>query len=350
LPTLRDREQILFVHVQGKRLARGVDLSVVARGTPGFSGADLANLVNEAALYAARHDRDELRSADFEEARERLILGRRDDSTVLLPAERRTVAVRESGHALVAALSTTVDPVSKITILPTGMALGVTHQLQRLVDREVARLLRQAEERATQVLQQHRTALTQLTYRLLEEETLDGSVVYDIVRHEAIPKRHGKEHDMNSTRQWVGRLVLLVIPLLLTGCAARSFPDTPTAVVPQGGVNTTIGQIQLDDIWVNGPHGLAAAASAPLHLAMTNDSSHDDTLVRVTTPAARRVTLPRGGIVVPAGEQVNLEDHTDLQLQAMRHARKPGQWIPVTFEFARAGAVTVDVTVGPLGQ
>jgi copper(I)-binding protein len=155
---------------------------------------------------------------------------------------------------------------------------------------------------------------------------------------------------MNITRHWAGRLLLLVLPMVLTGCAPRTFPDTPTTVVPQGGVNTTIGQMQLDDIWVKGPHGVAAGASAPLHLAATNDSATDDTLIRVTTPVARRVTVPRGGIVVPAGEQVNLEFHTDLLLQQVRHRLQPGQWFPVTFEFARAGAVTVDVTAGPLGQ
>jgi copper(I)-binding protein len=155
---------------------------------------------------------------------------------------------------------------------------------------------------------------------------------------------------MNITRHWMGRLLLLVLPMVLAGCAAGSFPDTPATVVPQGGVNTTVGQMQLDDIWVNGPQGVAAGGSAPLHVAMTNDSDRDDTLVRVTTPVARRVTLPRDGITIPPGEQVNLEYRTDLQLQGMRRALKPGQWFPVTFEFARAGAVTVDVVAGPLGQ
>jgi copper(I)-binding protein len=155
---------------------------------------------------------------------------------------------------------------------------------------------------------------------------------------------------MTVIRHWIGR-VLLVIPLvLLTGCAARSFPDTPTTVVPEGGVNTTVGQVQLDGIWVQGPHGIRAGASAPLHVAITNNSSGDDTLVRVTTPVADRVTVPRGGIVVRAGEQVNLQYRTDLQLHRVRRPLQAGQWFPVTFQFARAGTVTVDVTVGPLGQ
>jgi copper(I)-binding protein len=156
---------------------------------------------------------------------------------------------------------------------------------------------------------------------------------------------------MKPTRHRTRLLLGLVIPLLLlTGCAARSFPETPTLVLPQGGVNTTIGQMQLDDIWVEGPYGLPAGGSAPLHVAMTNDSTSADTLVRVSTPAAREVTIPPGGMLVPAGQQLNLQDHTPIRLQGIRQPLKAGQWLPVTFEFARAGAVTVDVTVGPLGQ
>jgi cell division protease FtsH len=275
LPNLRDRRRILAVHVQGKELAADVDLGIVARGTAGFSGADLANLVNEAALRAARADRADVRRVDFDEARDRLILGRREDSNALLPQEQRTVAVHESGHALVAALSPTGDPVAKITILPAGMALGATHQLpeddrrlysesylldslairvagraaelvvfgeastgaaddlagatqlavrmireygfstalgpvayplpaatqldttgldrpyaeatQRQVDDDVARLLRNAEARATELLTGHRPALDGLTQRLLQEETVDGSVVYELLLHPDAP-------------------------------------------------------------------------------------------------------------------------------------------------------------------
>jgi cell division protease FtsH len=271
LPNMHDRQRILAVHVRGKNLAPDVDLGVVARGTAGFSGADLANLVNEAALRAARADRTDLRRVDFDDARDRLILGRREDSNALLPKERQTVAVHESGHALVAAVSPTGDPVAKITILPAGMALGATHQLpeddrrlysesylrdslairlagraaellvfgeattgasddlagatelavrmvreygfstalgpvaypvpaathldvtaidrpyaeatQRRVDDEVGRLLREAEARATELLTRHRMALDGLTARLLEVETVDGSVVYDLLLH-----------------------------------------------------------------------------------------------------------------------------------------------------------------------
>ena len=129
LPNLDERQAILKVHSRDKRFAPDVDLTVVARGTPGFSGADLANLVNEAAIVAVRHNREVIQASDFDEARDRLILGQREGSNVLLPDEKHSVAVHESGHALVAALSPNADPVAKVTILPAGQALGVTEQL-----------------------------------------------------------------------------------------------------------------------------------------------------------------------------------------------------------------------------
>jgi cell division protease FtsH len=263
LPAQRERRAILAVHSRSKRLDSDVDLDVVARGTPGFSGADLANLVNEAAIFAVRADREVIGAVDFAEARDRILLGRRDGSNALLPAEKRAVAVHESGHALVAALSEHGDPVAKVTILPAGSALGVTEQLpvderhlysasylkdslairmggraaeqvvfgetstgaandlagatdlatrmvreygmsvalgpvgfaagsplylggeevksrpyaeatQRVVDEEVAELLREAERRATAILTDHRYELDRLSELLLERETIDG--------------------------------------------------------------------------------------------------------------------------------------------------------------------------------
>jgi cell division protease FtsH len=129
LPTLEERAAILAVHCRDKKLGPDVDLTVVARGTPGFSGADLANLANEAAIFAVREARDVLTAADFDNARDRILLGRREGSNVLLPEEKHAVSVHEAGHALVAALSDHADPVAKITILPAGQALGVTQQL-----------------------------------------------------------------------------------------------------------------------------------------------------------------------------------------------------------------------------
>ncbi|HVB43345.1 MAG TPA: ATP-dependent zinc metalloprotease FtsH [Streptosporangiaceae bacterium] len=136
LPTLQERAAILAVHCRGKRLAPDVDLKVVARGTPGFSGADLANLANEAAIFAVRGNREVLSAADFDDARDRILLGRREGSNVLLPEEKHAVAVHEAGHAIIAALSKHADPVAKVTILPAGQALGATQQLP-LIERHL---------------------------------------------------------------------------------------------------------------------------------------------------------------------------------------------------------------------
>jgi cell division protease FtsH len=136
LPNVNERAAILAVHSRDKRLAADVDLDAIARGTPGFSGADLANLANEAAIFAVRGDREVVTAADFDAARDRIILGRREGSNVLLPEEKHAVAVHESGHALVAALSEHADPVAKVTILPAGQTLGVTEQLP-LVERHM---------------------------------------------------------------------------------------------------------------------------------------------------------------------------------------------------------------------
>jgi cell division protease FtsH len=269
LPNVNERAAILAVHSRGKRLAPDVDLDAVARGTPGFSGADLANLTNEAAIFAVRDNREVISGRDFDAARDRIILGRREGSNALLPEEKYAVAVHESGHAMVAALSDNADPVAKVTILPAGQTLGVTEQLplverhmytedylldslavrlggraselvvlgqgstgagndlagatdlatkmvrefgmssvlgpvgypqggsvflgdggpgmssrpyaeatQAAIDAEVARLLRQAEERAVDLLKTHRVELDSLVNLLLERETVDGSDVY----------------------------------------------------------------------------------------------------------------------------------------------------------------------------
>ncbi len=266
LPNLKERAAILAVHAKGKKLGPDADLVVVARGTPGFSGADLANLLNEAAIVAVRAQRDTVTADDFDEARDRILLGRRDASNALLPEEKQAVAVHEAGHALVAVLSEHADPVSKVTILPAGQALGVTQQLpvderhlypesylqdslairmggraaeqlvlrevstgasndlagatqlatrmvvefgmspelgpvgfsgdgpaylgqqeirsrqyaeatQRVIDQEVERLLKEANERAITLLSDHREALDKVTALLLERETIDGSDV-----------------------------------------------------------------------------------------------------------------------------------------------------------------------------
>lgn len=273
LPNQSERAAILQVHVRDKKLA-GVDLEVVARGTPGFSGADLANLVNEAAINAVRAGRDTITADDFDNARDRLLLGRRDAMNALLPDEKHAVAVHESGHAVVAALSEHADPVAKVTILPAGQALGVTQQLpederhlysesylrdslavrlggraaevlvlgeassgaasdlagatelatrmvrdwglsprlgpigfsnvqpdgvgvdgfarapyaeatQQVIDEEVARLLREAEATATELLRTHRAPFDRVVESLLEHETIDGAVLLALLNDNA---------------------------------------------------------------------------------------------------------------------------------------------------------------------
>lgn len=140
LPTQPEREAILEVHTRSVALADDVDLRTVARGTPGFSGAELSNLVNEAALIAVRAEREAVTAADLDQARDRLILGQRQDSSILRDEERNRVAVHESGHAVIGALTEHSDPVTKVTILPSGHALGLTEQLpedeKRLLTRE----------------------------------------------------------------------------------------------------------------------------------------------------------------------------------------------------------------------
>ncbi|MFI6360127.1 ATP-dependent zinc metalloprotease FtsH [Streptomyces sp. NPDC050743] len=291
LPNQSERAAILTVHTRDKKLARDVDLDAVARATPGFSGADLANLVNEGAINAVRNDRTRIEPYDLDAARDRVLLGRRESSNALLPEERRSVAVHESGHALVAALCEHADPVAKVTILPAGVTLGVTEQLpeaerhlysesyltdllavrlggraaelvvfgegstgaandlagatqiatrmvrefglspelgpigyasshphflgetteepsrppyseqtQRIVDEEVAHLLRRAEQRAITLLRGHRAALECLAERLITRETVDGSVVLDVLRQErAQADGRGDDHAVDAS-------------------------------------------------------------------------------------------------------------------------------------------------------
>ncbi|MCW2529928.1 MAG: Microtubule-severing ATPase [Pseudonocardiales bacterium] len=288
LPNQQERTAILVIHCRGKKVNPDVDLDAVSRGTPGFSGADLANLVNEAAINAVRAERDTLTADDFDAARDRLIIGRRDASNALLPEEKEAVAVHEAGHALVAVLSAHADPVAKVTILPRGSALGVTEQLpeserhlypesyltdtlavrlggraaeilvlgepstgasndlagatelatrmvrewgfsadlgpigygpegpsrdnpfagrpyaeatQRAIDEEVARLLREAESRATELLTEQRDALDRVITLLLERETIDGTDLAAIVGR--------PERDTDHGRIWAPRAVAM---------------------------------------------------------------------------------------------------------------------------------------------
>ena len=129
LPDIRGREQILMVHMRKVPIGPDVKADILARGTPGFSGADLANLVNEAALFAARRNKRLVEMQDFEDAKDKIVMGPERKSAVMREEERRNTAFHESGHAVVAKLLPKADPVHKVTIMPRGFALGLTWQL-----------------------------------------------------------------------------------------------------------------------------------------------------------------------------------------------------------------------------
>jgi cell division protease FtsH len=129
LPDIRGREGILKVHAKKTPLADDVDMKILARGTPGFCGADLANLVNEAALLAAREDREKIEMYHFEQAKDKVLMGAERKSMIISPQEKKLTAYHEAGHTLIAKLLPGTDPIHKVTIIPRGMALGLTQQL-----------------------------------------------------------------------------------------------------------------------------------------------------------------------------------------------------------------------------
>jgi cell division protease FtsH len=129
LPDIRGREGILKVHTKKTPISGEVDLKVIARGTPGFCGADLANLVNEAALLAASSNKDNISMVDFEQAKDKVLMGAERRSMIISQEEKKLTAYHEAGHALVAKLLPGTDPIHKVTIIPRGMALGITQQL-----------------------------------------------------------------------------------------------------------------------------------------------------------------------------------------------------------------------------
>jgi cell division protease FtsH len=277
LPESSERLAILKVHCRDKRVSPDIDLETMAKATPGMSGADLANLVNESALYAVRRGSKLIERIDFENARDRVVMGARRESLVLNAEERRATAYHEGGHALLATVLPHSDPLHKVTILPRGMALGVTWSLPedrhtyskeyfedmickamggrvaemvvfgnlnsgaandleqataiarrmvrewgmsdrvgpmawhtqqqvflgedlmssgreysddtaRLIDEEVSRILRDQEARARTLIEQHRRGLDLIAEALLEDETIDGSEVSQLV-HQALDER-----------------------------------------------------------------------------------------------------------------------------------------------------------------
>lgn len=129
VPDIKGREGILRVHTKKTRLADDIDLSVIARGTPGFTGADLENMTNEAALLAARRNKDSVEMGDLEDAKDKVLMGTERRSMIISDEEKRTTAYHEAGHTLVAKLLPNTDPIHKVTIIPRGRALGLTQQL-----------------------------------------------------------------------------------------------------------------------------------------------------------------------------------------------------------------------------
>ncbi|TCN41646.1 copper(I)-binding protein [Kribbella orskensis] len=151
-------------------------------------------------------------------------------------------------------------------------------------------------------------------------------------------------------RKTIRSVQVLLTLGLLAGCGSQD----PFQNLPAGGTDAGTGQIVIDDIWANGPQGLAAGSDAPLQLTMTNESATtDDALVGVSTTVSDQVTLEQDGhavssIAIPAGSQVDLERRTGIELQGLRRALTPGQWFSVTFTFQRAAPVTVLAAAGPL--
>jgi cell division protease FtsH len=129
VPDVKGREAIVKVHVRKTVLGDDVNLTTLARGTPGFTGADLENMVNEAALLAARRGKDRVEMADFEDAKDKVLMGAERKSMIISEEEKKSTAYHESGHALVAKLLPNTDPIHKVTIIPRGRALGLTQQL-----------------------------------------------------------------------------------------------------------------------------------------------------------------------------------------------------------------------------
>jgi cell division protease FtsH len=315
LPDLDERLPILQVHCRDKRMGPDVDLSIIARGTPGMSGADLANLVNEAALHAVRRGSQFIEMRDFDAARDRILMGQPRDSLVLSDAEKARVAFHEGGHAVLAYVLPHADPLLKVSIIPTGLALGVTQQLpteerhiypreyiedalvvrmggrvaelliygdlstgasddlqrntelarkmvrewgmservgpmawgsqgmvflgedlmhtrdysedtSRVVDEEVARILREQEARATSVLREHKAGLQAVANALLEFETVDGAEIARL-----IDTAYGRPvHPNDDSEEKVA--TERYAPSLSGGVMAPAAPGLPSTGIP----------------------------------------------------------------------------------------------------------------------
>src|SRR5205085_1750505 len=221
-PDVKGREGILAVHVRKIPLSDDVDISVIARSTPGFSGADLANLVNEAALNAARMNQKTVTHEDFEMAKDKVLMGVARKSLIISDQEKRVTAYHEAGHAMVATMVEGADPLHKVTIIPRGMALGLTQQLPVddrhtyprpyledqiflgreiaqhrdysehtavAIDEEVRRFVTHAYDRAKTILSENREALIRIAEALLERESLDAAEIKALIAGQPLEER-----------------------------------------------------------------------------------------------------------------------------------------------------------------
>src|SRR5206468_2284631 len=199
LPDVRGREAILKVHAKNVKLEPTADLSVIARGTPGYSGAELANLLNEAALLAARMNKKAIGMKELEEARDKVRWGRERRSLAMTDEEKKCTAWHEAGHALVNVMLEHTHPLHKVTIIPRGQSLGSTMSLPKddvfnrrskeysettaeEIDVEVKRIIDEEYRIARDIIYNNRDKLEVIANCLLEYETLDGSQVEEIVR------------------------------------------------------------------------------------------------------------------------------------------------------------------------
>jgi len=319
LPTQDERESILKVHLRDKKVADDIDVKRLARGTPGMSGADLANLVNESALFAVRRGEKIIHAQDFDAARDRIMMGLRRESMALSPEEQLITAYHEAGHALCAYVLPHAEPVHKVTILPTGMALGVTHLLPeeerhiytkeyfdsalsmtlggrvaedlvfghqsngasndlqratemarrmvrewgmssrigpmawgsqgavflgddlmhsrdysddtaRVIDEEIEKILREAEERTRTVLSENRAGLDSLATALLENETVSGEEVTRLV-DEAMGRKVGGPRAPVEIIDGTSRAPVFR-PAVVNGTAAGSDAAMPDIAAP----------------------------------------------------------------------------------------------------------------------
>ena len=180
LPTLEGRDEILKMHARKVKLAEDVELRRIARGTPGFSGADLANLINEAALLAARSDKEAVEEKDLEEARDKVMWGRERRSRAMSDEERRTTAWHEAGHAIAQVLLEHTEPLHKVTIIPRGMALGAT---MTLPERDVLNRTKSEFEDSLVVFMAGRIAEQLLTGEISTGARADIRMASDIARH-----------------------------------------------------------------------------------------------------------------------------------------------------------------------